>query len=149
MIPYEFSKSVNERRSWYEVPEEERPTNTTIDLHRILHREQEEQGFTGDSSAILSREAKDRLFRSLDYRAKAKSPTYKRNGWAFDFRPALNRYVVVLKHYGSQIYYAPDKTSIRNSDYTTGIREIYEIPNKVAEEYRGYREHNETEIPVA
>lgn len=141
MIPYEFNKAITDRRNWYDVPQGDKPTNPTINLHRILHREFDKNDWDADAKNILSRDTKDRLFERFDYNATAGSVLYKRDGWAFDFRPVLNRYVVVIKHYGAEIYYAPDKTSIRNSGYMTGVREIYEIPNEIREDYKRYREN--------
>lgn len=55
----------------------------------------------------LTREEKNELVFS-DY-----APTYKRGGWAIDFREFLNEYWVETKWYGINKWYAWDKTAIR------------------------------------
>ena len=144
MIPYEFSKPVNERRSWYDVPKEERPHTPIIDLHRLLHREFEKADWDADAGQILSRGAKDRLVKAL---RRSGYPWRRRGGWQFSFRPVLNRYTVIRDTGAAFVMYAPDKRSIRAN--VSLVSEIHEIPNKVAEEYRSYREHNETAVPTA
>ena len=53
-----------------------------------------------------------------------KEGIYKLNGWAFDFRPFMKRYLV--NQYGQwQEYYAPNKSLLRKSTYGK-ITEIIE-----------------------
>jgi hypothetical protein len=54
-----------------------------------------------------------------------RSGIYKLQGWIYDFKPFLNRYLV--KQYGSWTeYYAPNKTKLRATIYGR-IQEIHQI----------------------
>lgn len=136
MIPYEFNKPPDKRPSWHEVDRNERPHTPIIDVHRLLHREIEKAGWETDASEILSRGAKIRLMRAL----WPGTPIYKRDGWAFDFRPVMNRYVVLAGPAGIHLMYSPDKRCIREESHFHSIRKVYEIKNEVAEDYRAFRE---------
>jgi hypothetical protein len=145
MIPFKFTEPVLERPSWKKTPEEERPSNRMISLHRILHRAFEEADWEADSSRVLDREQKDFLFNQI---YPGRQFSYRRDGWEFDFKPALNRYVVICNHGGPTIVYAPDKTSIRKSRSLSGITEIHEIPNKHAKKYRDYRKRKPNQVAL-
>lgn len=131
-----------DRPAWNDTPEEERPSTRTTALHRKLHLAFERSNWENDSTLILDREEKDFLFDKI-YPGPFR---YRRDGWEFDFKPALNRYVVIYNHGGPTIVYAPDKTSIRKSRSLRGITEIYEIPNPHAKKYRNYRKSKHNQV---
>ncbi len=135
MIPYECKRPPDERRDWDSVPSDKRPHTPIIDLHQLLHRELEKQGWRTDASEILSRGAKSRLARAL----WPAGPVYRRSGWAFDFRPAFRRFVVLAGLGGVHLVYAPDPRSIKKHYYLHTIEEVHQITNEVAEEYRAVR----------
>ena len=136
MIPYEFDRPPDGRRDWREVPKKERPHTPIIDLHGLLRHELEEVGWDSSAEEILSRTAKTRLFRAL----WPGTPVYRRDGWAFDFRPALLRYVILAGPSGVHLAYAPDKRCLREQSHFYSIEGIYRIKNEIAEEYRSCRE---------
>jgi len=135
MIPYEFNRPPDERRDWRSVPPSERPHTPIIDLHRLLQRELEEQAWQTDAGEILSRTAKSRLARAL----WPGGPVYRRGGWAFDFRPAFRRFVVLAGPAGPRLTYAPDRQSVFDHHHLHTIEEVHQITNEVAEEYRAVR----------
>lgn len=135
MIPYEFNKPSGERRDWHSVSPGKRPHTPIIDLHRLLHRELGKRNWQADASEILSRTAKSRLARAL----WPAGPVYKQSGWAFDFRPAFRRFVVLAGPRGVHLVYAPDPRSIKKHYYLHTIEEVHQITNEVAEEYRAVR----------
>jgi len=135
MIPYEFDRPPEERRDWHSVPSDERPHTPVIDLHRLLQRELEKQEWQTDAAEILSRRAKTRLVRAL----WPGGPTYRRDGWAFDFRPAFRRFIVLAELAGPHLVYSPDRRSIEEHHHLHTIEEVHEITNEVAEEYRAVR----------
>ena len=144
MIPYEFTKPVDERRNWDQLPQKEKPVDPIINLHTILRREFAKEAWDLNARELLSRDAKDRLFLTFFREGIAENPTYKRRGWAFSFRPAMNRYAVIggptFGH--PRIWYAPDKTSVVNAtskELGSAPSEIYEIPNRIFAEYRAFR----------
>jgi hypothetical protein len=56
--------------------------------------------------------------------------TYKLGGWAFNLREYCKRYVVKVRHYGWQEYYALDKTSIYATIGRHNVIEVLEAPTK-------------------
>lgn len=82
----------------------------------------------------LSRKEKDDIFQRL-YGMGNHGGSYKIAGWSYPFYKFLKRFVV--SRYDSaqwETCYSPDKTAIRNNTYTrTGINEIHEIPNLIAD----------------
>jgi len=79
----------------------------------------------------LTRKEKDALF---DYIRGSSIHTKKGialQGWILNFEPVLKRFMIKFK--GDNMvyeYYAPDKMSIRNNRYMSGIDEIMEVPKK-------------------
>lgn len=71
-----------------------------------------------------TREDKDYLFNLLDTFNKR---GVKLHGWMFDFSSILKEYWVQFTYGDIFVYFALDKTSIRNDLYTSRVRKIVEI----------------------
>lgn len=70
----------------------------------------------------LSRSEKDLLYQRLN-----KYGVLKLYGWAISFKSILKCYWIKYNYDYIYEVYAPDKTSIRNSPYETGILKIVEV----------------------
>jgi len=139
MIPYEQAKPVGKRRNWDDLPQRKKPDGRVIELHERLRGRFERQGWKADPKVILPRGAKDFLMS----RFYPDGPYHTRGGWRFDFRPAMNRYVVIGGPCSPKVMYAPDKTAIRKTyPWSHKVSEIHQIPNQVRERYQQYREEN-------
>jgi hypothetical protein len=143
MIPFKFTDPITDRPAWDDTPEENRPSTKATSLHRKLRNAFEEADWEHDATLVLEREEKDYLFKALNARWRS---VYRRDGWEFDFKPALNRYVIIRNHGGPNIVYAPDKTSVRKN--VIGVTEIHEIPNPHAKKYREYNNHKPDQVAL-
>ena len=54
-------------------------------------------------------------------------PTFRLGGWAFDMRPYLRRFWVMVRHYGIKQYWAANRTAIRETLGAYNVLEIVEM----------------------